>query len=144
MNAKAFLVVSILILSLFAFTNMSTAAERDISKAPPAEFKKVSSLVKLPDYLPGMGTLYVNPATLPYGPFLGYDKKDKLVNVIYMVPTKDLDEHKAIDNLGKDIPGLKINHVDFMYNPGHPGVPEPHYHITLWLIGHDEQMETMK
>ena len=144
MKAKASLVVSILILSLFTFTNMSTAAGKDISKAPPAEFKKVSSLVKLPDYLPGMGTLYVDPATLPYGPFLGYNRKGKLVNVIYMVPTKDMDEHKAMDNLGKNIPGLKIDHVDLMYNPGHPGVPEPHYHVTLWLISHDEEMKTMK
>ena len=26
-----------------------------------------------PDFLPGMGTLYVDPKTLPAGPFLGYD-----------------------------------------------------------------------
>jgi hypothetical protein len=76
MRAKAFLTVSILTLFLFAFTNISIAAGKgNISKAPPAEIKKVSSLVKLPAYLPGMGTLYVNPATLPYGPFPGYDKK---------------------------------------------------------------------
>jgi hypothetical protein len=34
---------------------------------PPAPFRKVSELVKLPDFLPGMGTLYVDPKTLPRG-----------------------------------------------------------------------------
>ena len=37
--------------------------------APPGgEYQKVSGLVALPDFLPGMGTLYVNPTTLPVGP----------------------------------------------------------------------------
>ena len=38
---------------------------------PPANFKKVSTLVRLPDWLPGLGTLYVDPASLPAGPYLG-------------------------------------------------------------------------
>ena len=38
-------------------------------KAPPGgNFKKVSSLVSLPDFVSGLGTLYVDPATLPQGP----------------------------------------------------------------------------
>jgi hypothetical protein len=28
----------------------------------------------------------------------------------------------------------KINHVDIYYNSGHPGVPDPHYHVVLWYI----------
>lgn len=40
------------------------------SKEPPDEsYRKVSELVALPDFLPGMGTLYVKPGTLPVGPF---------------------------------------------------------------------------
>jgi hypothetical protein len=27
-----------------------------------------------------------------------------------------------------------VNHVDIYYNEGHPGVPDPHYHIVLWYI----------
>ena len=34
---------------------------------PPENFKKVSELVKLPDFLPGLGQLYVDPNTLPAG-----------------------------------------------------------------------------
>ena len=57
---------------------------------PPAPFRKVSELVKLPDFLPGMGTLYVDPKTLPEGPFLAYDQTGRLVSTIYMVPLAPL------------------------------------------------------
>jgi hypothetical protein len=137
--------VAIAVLFLLSSSSLALAAGKtNITKTPPPNFKKVSTLVKLPDYLPGMGTLYVDPVTLPYGPFLGYDKKGVLVNVIYMVPLKDLTDHKAISDLGKELPGLKVNHVDLEFNPGHPGVEEPHYHVTLWLISHAEEMKTMK
>lgn len=115
------------------------ALAKDLHTTPPATFKKVSSLVPLPDFLPGMGTLYVEPSTLPAGPFLGYDRKGKLVNVIYMIPLKQIDERKTWDNLGKAIPGLKVDHTDLAYNPGHLGVAEPHYHITEWLIPHGQE-----
>jgi len=106
----------------------------DIKTSPPASFKKVSSLVKLPDFVPGLGTLYVDPATLPVGPFLGYSHKGKLVNITYMVPLKDIDGHKNFETLGSVAAGVKLNHTDIQYNPGHPGVEEPHYHIVQWLI----------
>ena len=120
------------------------AAEKNILSTPPADFKKVSTLVKLPDYLPGMGTLYVDPKTLPAGPFLGYDKSKRLVNVIYMVPLKQIDEHKAFTNLGSAAAGLKVDHTDIEFNPGHPGVEEPHYHVTEWLISHAEHEKRLK
>ncbi len=106
----------------------------DITTSPPAKFKKVSSLVKLPDFVPGLGTLYVDPATLPVGPFLGYNHKGKLVNITYMVPLKDIDGHKNFETLGTVAAGVNLNHTDIQYNPGHPGVEEPHYHIVQWLI----------
>lgn len=117
---------------------------KNIHSSPPDNFKKVSTLVKLPDYIPGMGTLYVDPKTLPLGPFLGYDRHGKLVNVIYMVPLKQLDAHTNAENLGAAVAGLKINHTDIDFNPGHPGVEEPHFHITEWLISHEEQEKRMK
>ena len=67
-------------------------------KAPPGgEYQKVSALVALPDFLPGMGTLYVNPKTLPVGPFLAYGRDGALVSSIYMVPVKDLEAKKAFN-----------------------------------------------
>src|SRR5690242_11697772 len=109
-----------------------------VEHAPPkGAYKKVSELVKLPDFLPGMGTLYVDPKTLPDGPFLGYDHNGKLVNTIYMVPLKDIDAHKTIDNL--KAPGGNVDHVTMYYNAGHPGVEEPHYHIVLWHVSKKDE-----
>lgn len=130
-----------LLAALLSFGVAQTALAADIHTKPPANFKKVSTLVKLPDFIPGLGTLYVDPSTLPAGPFLGYDKKGKLVEVTYMLPLKDLDAHKNWEDLGAKLGHLRIDHTDFTYNPGHPGVEEPHYHITEWLIGKKQQDE---
>ncbi len=102
-------------------------------KAPPGgQYKKVSTLVALPDFLPGMGTLYVDPATLPTGPFLAYDHQGQLVSSIYMIPLKDMNAQKAF--AGLKVAKEKVDHVDIVFNAGHPGVAEPHYHIVLWYI----------
>jgi hypothetical protein len=105
------------------------------SSAPPDNFKKVSSLVPLPDFIPGLGTLYVDPKTLPVGPFLAYDRQGALVGSIYMVPVKDLEAKKALTNLAAA--RERVDHVDITYNAGHPGVAEPHYHIAVWYVSRD-------
>lgn len=131
-----------LMLSLAAVPLKVSAAS--IGKTPPAGFKKVSSLVKLPDFVPGLGTLYVDPATLPVGPFLGYGRNGKLANITYMVPLKDIDAHKNFTTLGSVAAGSKIDHTDIQYNPGHPGVEEPHYHVVQWLISPAEVKAQMQ
>jgi hypothetical protein len=104
-----------------------------VEHAPPGgTYKKVSELVKLPDFLPGLGTLYVNPKTLPAGPFLAYDHQGKLVSTIYMIPLKDINAQTKFDDLAA--PGGKVDHVSLYYNAGHPGVPDPHYHVVLWHV----------
>ena len=104
---------------------------------PPAPYKKVSTLVKLPDFLPGLGTLYVDPGTLPAGPFLAYDHQGKLVSTIYMIPIKDITEQKKFADLLA--PGGKVDHVSLYFNAGHPGVPDPHYHIVLWHVPRQQE-----
>ncbi|MDA8253661.1 MAG: hypothetical protein M0Z28_31420 [Rhodospirillales bacterium] len=104
---------------------------------PPAPYKKVSTLVKLPDFLPGLGTLYVDPGTLPAGPFLAYDHKGKLVSTIYMIPIKDITEQKTFADLAS--PGGRVDHVSLYFNAGHPGVPVPHYHIVLWHVSKQQE-----
>src|SRR5579872_5708729 len=84
---------------------------------PPAPYKKVSELVKLPDFLPGLGTLYVDPKTLPAGPFLAYDHGGNLVSTVYMIPLKDLNDQKKFDALAA--PGGRVDHVSMYYNAGH-------------------------
>lgn len=119
------------------------AMAQNVEKAPPAApYKKVSELVKLPDFLPGLGTLYVDPKTLPAGPFLAYDHNGKLVSTIYMVPLKDLDGQKAFGDLAA--PGGKVDHVSLYFNAGHPGVPDPHYHIVLWHVPKSEEQLVAK
>jgi hypothetical protein len=120
-----------LALGLFATVGCTSLAAQQ-SATPPANYKKVSSLVALPDFVPGLGTLYVDPTTLPAGPFLAYDKQGKLVSSVYMIPVKDITAHKAFNNLA--VAKEKVDHVDMYYNAGHPGVAEPHYHVVLWYV----------
>lgn len=110
-----------------------TFAAESVDKAPPpAPFEKVSKLVKLPDFLPGLGQLYVDPKTLPAGPFLAYDHDGKIVSTVYMIPIADLQAKKDFDNLSA--PGGAVDHVDVYFNAGHPGVEVPHAHIVLWHV----------
>jgi hypothetical protein len=98
----------------------SPALATDIQKTPPAHFKKVSFLVHLPDYIPGLGTLYLDPAAAPVRLYLGYDRSGKLVNVTYMIPLKQIEERKGFEGLGHAASGVKIDHTDVVFNPGHP------------------------
>ena len=109
-----------------------TSAIAQRTGPPATNYKKVSTLVSLPDFIPGLGTLYVDPATLPAGPFLAYDKQGTLVSSVYMIPVKDITAHKAFNNLA--VAKEKVDHVDMYYNAGHPGVAEPHYHVVIWYV----------
>jgi hypothetical protein len=120
-----------LALAVVASAGCTTAMAQQ--KAPPADnYKKVSTLVALPDFIPGLGTVYVDPATLPAGPFLAYDRQGALVSSVYMIPVKDITAHKAFNNLAAA--KEKVDHVDMYYNAGHPGVAEPHYHVVIWYV----------
>ncbi len=63
---------------------------------PPAPYQAVNKLVKLPDFLPGMGH-FSSIRHLAAGPF-GHDHEGKLVSTIYMVP---LSAMKADMNAGQ-------------------------------------------
>src|SRR5687767_5056774 len=70
------------------------------SSAPPGDgYKKVRPPVALPGFLPRLGTLYPDPATLPAGPFLAYDRQGNLVSSIYMIPLDDMNAQKAFTGL---------------------------------------------
>jgi hypothetical protein len=100
--------------------------------APGGDYQKVSDLVALPEFIPGLGTLYVQPATLPAGPVLAYDRNEQLVSTIYMVPLSDIEAQKKFDDLA--VGGENVESVDLYYNAGHPGVEAPHYHVVLWHV----------
>jgi hypothetical protein len=119
------------------------ALAHSITHAPPGgDYRKVSELVKLPEFLPGLGVLYVVPSTLPAGPFLAYDHQGRLISTIYMIPLKDISEQKKFDAL--PAPGGKVDHISLYYNAGHPGVPEPHYHVVLWHVSKAQEARVAK
>jgi hypothetical protein len=120
-----------------------SALAQDMSKAPPpAPYQQVSKLVKLPDFVPGLGQLFVDLSTLPAGPFLAYDHEGKLVSTIYMIPVKDLNPDKKFEDLAA--PGGGVDHVDVYFNAGHPGVEEPHAHVVLWHVPADAEQTVAK
>lgn len=100
------------------------------SAPPPAPYVQVSDVLPLPAFLPGLGTLFVDPSTLPAGPFLAYDHDGVLSATVYMTPLQALEDGTAFDDLG--IGSHTVSSVDIYYNAGHPGVTEPHAHIVLF------------
>lgn len=113
--------------------SLSAWADDQVTQAPPSgAYQQVSTLVAIPDFLPGLGQLFVDPATLPAGPFLAYDHDGKLVSTVYMIPVEDLNPDKSFDDLAA--PGGNVDHVDIYFNAGHPGVEAPHAHIVLWHV----------
>lgn len=105
--------------------------EKALMVAPPdAPYVQVSDVLPLPEFLPGLGTLFVNPDTLPAGPFLAYDHDGKLSATVYMTPLKALSEGTSYDGLG--VGSHTVSSVDIYYNAGHPGVEEPHAHVVLF------------
>ena len=130
-------------LGLAAMLVTPALAADNVEKSPPGgSYKKVSELVKLPDFLPSLGQLFVDPKTLPAGPFLAYDHDGTLVSTIYMIPIKDLDQHQAFKDLAS--PGGAVDHVSLYFNAGHPGVEQPHYHIVLWHIPKADEIRVAK
>jgi hypothetical protein len=112
-----------------ATTTIGAAAEEG---PPPPGYRKVSTLAKLPDFIPGLGALHVRPQTLPAGPFLAYDRDNRLASTIYMIPVADVVARKTFEHLA--VGHGTVRDVDFYYTPGHPGVEQPHYHVVLWHL----------
>ena len=105
-------------------------------------YKRVSDLVNFPKFFPSLGVLFVKPETLPLGPFLCFDRKDRLVATVYMVPTRDIDDHKLLEAPG--FAGAALDHVSIYFNPGHPGVDLPHYHFVIWHVTRKQEARVAK
>ena len=122
-------------IALTLSTGNALAHDEDVLQMSPpgAPYIQVSDALPLPEFIPGLGTLFVDPATLPAGPFLAYDHDGKLSATIYMVPLEDLQNGTAYDGLG--IGSHTVAGVDIYYNARHPGVEKPHAHVVLY---HDD------
>ncbi|MEM5501231.1 hypothetical protein WNY59_06475 [Ahrensia kielensis] len=105
--------------------------EKALLQSPPGEpYVQVSDVLPLPEFIPGLGTLFVAPDKLPAGPFLSYDHEGKLSATVYMTPLEELKNGTSYDNLA--IGNHTVSSVDIYYNAGHPGVDKPHAHIVLY------------
>lgn len=125
-------------LGLMAAVVALPALAQQVQVAPPdAPYQKVSDLVAIPEFLPGLGTLFVDPGTLPAGPFLAYDRSGQLVSTVYMIPIEDLENGVTFDDLVA--PYEAVDHVDVYFNAGHAGVPVPHAHVVLWHVEIQEE-----
>lgn len=122
-----------LVAGLLAATALPTLAHDadKLAQMPPGEpYIQVSEALPLPDFIPGLGTLFVNPETLPAGPFLGYDHDGNLAATIYMTPLEDLENGTSYDDLA--VGDHTVSGADIYYNAGHPGVEAPHAHVVLF------------
>ena len=75
------------------------------------------------------------------GPFLCFDRQDRLVATLYLVPIKDIDDHKPLEAPGFAGP---VDHVSLYFNPGHAGVDVPHYHVVIWHVTKKEETRVAK
>ena len=103
----------------------------------PAPYVSVAEILPLPDFIPGAGALYIDPANAPVGPWLSYGKDGNLIEILFMVPVSSMQAAENWEDLATGLLselGVTIDHVDISYNGGHPGMAEPHYHIRLVLV----------
>ncbi|VCU54984.1 hypothetical protein TTHNP4_00447 (plasmid) [Thermus thermophilus] len=116
--------------SLAVALGLGLAQMLQVRKAPPSvPYVNVSEALKgaLPNFIPGLGTLYVDPSTLPEGPFLAYDRAGNLVKVVFMVPLKKLNEsHKYVDIGTKTLRALGITRIDHV-------IP---FYANSFVLGH--------
>lgn len=125
------------VLALLLVTG-SWAAAQDLTQSPPPEpYVGVATILPLPDFIPGVGALFIDPANAPTGPWLAYGNDGSLIEVLFMVPISAMQDAQNWSDLAAGLiakTGLSVDHVDITYNGGHPGMAEPHYHIRLVLV----------
>ena len=97
-------------------------------------------LVDDPDGEQGRGLQVVKGLSVRAG--VCGDHQGHLVSSIYMIPLKDMNSQKGFTGL--KIAPVPADHVDIVFNAGHPGVPEPHYHITVWYVSAQRAAELAK
>lgn len=137
----------VLVVVLFSGFGLSVVAAQQPDPQPPASYVNVSTILPLPDFIPTVGALYIDPANAPVGPYLSYGNDGKLVEVVYMVPLKEMEAATNWEDLSASVLGelsiTSIDHVDVTYNGGHPGMAEPHYHVRLALVDESAQQSAL-
>lgn len=136
-NLRRSLLVSLALVLLAALPFAAAQSSDLLTSPPPAPYVAVSSILPLPDFIPGAGALFIDPANAPVGPWLAYGSDGSLVEVLFMVPVSEMEKATNWSDLGAGLLaqiGKAVDHVDISYNGGHPGMAEPHYHIRLAVV----------
>ncbi|MBV6421389.1 MAG: hypothetical protein DAHOPDDO_02664 [Ignavibacteriaceae bacterium] len=143
----------LLLLTFMIIPDISSAQDKDnsslLKSPPPAPYADVSKALNgaLPDFVPGLGTLYVDTSKLPEGPFLAYDKSGNLIKIVFMIPLENLNSQNnylnQAENVLNKIGNKKVDHVNFIYSGPHPGVSATHYHIELVLVSAAAEKEAL-
>lgn len=128
---------------LLALQLGAQVAAQDFASSPPPEpYVGVSTILALPDFIPGAGALFIDPDNAPVGPWLSYGNDGSLVEVLFMVTIANMQAAEDWVDLASGLLAqldMSVDHVDVTYNAGHPGMTEPHYHIRLVFVDHDTQ-----
>ena len=96
------------------------------------------NVILLSPCVPKMGEHWGQLKNMPTGPFYG-TYKGKLVFTEIMITMDQLKKGFTWTNL-RGLPGSKIDHVDFTFEPhGHQGLPFPHYDLHAYYVTPQEQ-----
>jgi hypothetical protein len=135
---------SILLAAILSLLTLpAPAQEKEPWNDSNSKYKIVSQLIAgLPEFWPGLGHIYVDPSTMPTGPYFAYGHHSKLVSTIYMIPLSDLNSEGKFGNreVGEikfndlAVGTLKVDHVDIYFHSGHAGLNVPHVMVVLWHI----------
>lgn len=130
--------LALLVAALALFTVLANVRAQDLTVSPPpAPYVSVVDILPLPDFIPGAGALFIDPANAPVGPWLSYGSDGNLVEILFMVPLSGMTAAQNWDDLAAGLLAqldVTVDHVDVSYNGGHPGMAEPHYHIRLVVV----------
>ncbi len=140
--------ITALVVAVSTLLTVATAQSSSefTTEPPPAPYVNASTLLPLPDFIPGAGALYIDPANAPVGPWLSYGSDGSLVEVLFMVPLSAMNSNTNWDDLATGLIaelGVTIDHVDVSFNGGHPGMAEPHYHFRLVVVDAQTQQDLL-
>jgi hypothetical protein len=128
-------------------TTATAGAQSEFDPPLPEGYVSVSEIVRLPEFIPGVGALYIHPDNAPVGPWLSYGNDGRLVEVLFMVPVSEMQASTNWEDLAAgafaSLGVSRIDHVDVSFNGGHPGMAEAHYHFRIVLVDNDAQQAAL-
>lgn len=87
----------------------------------------------------GRGKQYVLPKDIPQGPVYNV-YNGKVIGIEYMLGQQDVLSSK--DYLDLPLQGVKYDHINIgLLSKGHSGYPDPHYHVDIFTISHEEALK---